>query len=107
MAYTNTSYVSKDVGTTPASLTTVASATTATLTSFVVANTTASPITTDVYVTRSAVNYYIVKGATVPVGGSLEVMQGNRIVLIASDSLSVVTSTAASADVIASVLLAT
>ena len=107
MAYTNTSYVSKDVGTTPASLTTVASATTATLTSFVVANTTASPITTDVYVTRSAVNYYIVKGATVPVGGSLEVMQGNRIVLIASDTLNVVTSAAASADVIASVLLAT
>jgi hypothetical protein len=34
-------------------------------------------------------------------------MQGNRIVLIASDSLSVLTSTAASADVIASVLLAT
>ena len=107
MAYTNTSYVSKNVGTSPASLTTVASATTATLTSFVVANTTASPITTDVYVTRSAVNYYIVKGATVPVGGSLEVMQGNRIVLIASDTLNVVTSAAASADVIASVLLAT
>lgn len=104
--YTNTSYVSKNVGTTPASLTTVASATTATLTSLVVANTTTSPITCDVYITRSAVNYYLVKTATVPVGGSLEVMQGNRIVLIASDILYVVTSAAASADVVASVLLA-
>ena len=104
--YTNTSYVSKNVGTSPASLTTVASATTATLTSLVVANTTTSPITADVYIVRSAVNYYLIKAATIPVGGSLEVMQGNRIVMIASDTLTVVTSTASSADVIASVLLA-
>jgi len=106
MAYTNTSYVSKNVGTTPVVLNTVGAGVTSTLTSFVVANTSASPITADVYFTRSAVNYYLVKGATVPVGGSLEVMQGNRIVLIASDALTVVTSAAASADVVASVLLA-
>jgi hypothetical protein len=73
----------------------------------VVANTTSAPITCDVYFTRSSVDYYIVKTATVPVGGSLEVMQGNRIVLIASDALKVVTSIATSADVIASVLLTT
>ena len=105
--YTNTSYVAKNVGTSASTLTTVASATTATLTSLVVANTTTSPITCDVYFTRSATDYYIVKTATVPVGGSLEVMQGNRIVLIASDALKVVTSAATSADVIASVLLTT
>ena len=105
--YTNTSYVAKNVGTSASTLTTVASATTATLTSLVVANTTSSPITCDVYITRSAVDYYIVKTATVAVGGSLEVMQGNRIVLIASDALKVVTSAATSADVIASVLLTT
>jgi len=102
--YTNTSYVAKSVGLTPVSLVTVAGATTATLTSLVVANTTTSPITCDVYFTRSAVNYYLVKTATVPVGGSLEVMQGNRIVLIASDVLYVVSSAATSADVIVSVL---
>lgn len=107
MAYTNTSYMAKNVGTSGTTLTTVASATTATLTSLVVANTTTSPITCDVYVTRSAVDYYLVKTATVPTGGSLEVMQGNRIVLIASDALKVVTSVAGSADVVASVLLAT
>ena len=99
--------MAKNVGTSGTTLTTVASATTATLTSLVVANTTTSPITCDVYVTRSAVDYYLVKTATVPTGGSLEVMQGNRIVLIASDALKVVTSVAGSADVIASVLLAT
>jgi hypothetical protein len=107
MAYTNTSYMARNVGTSASTLTTVASATTATITSLVVANTTTSPITVDVYVTRSAADYYIVKTATVPVGGSLEVMQGNRIVLIASDALKVVSSAATSADVIVSVLLAT
>ena len=104
--YTNTSYVAKNVGTSPSALTTVASATTATLTSLVIANTTTSPITADVYFARSAVNYYLVKTATIPVGGSLEVMQGNRIVLIAADTLYVVTSTGTSADAVASVLLA-
>lgn len=106
MAYTNTSYMARNVGTSASTLTTVASATTATITSLVVANTTTSPITVDVYVTRSAADYYIVKTATVPVGGSLEVMQGNRIVLIASDALKVISSAATSADVIVSVLLA-
>jgi hypothetical protein len=102
--YTNTSYVAKSVGITAVSLLTVAGSTTATLTSLVVANTTTSPITNDVYFTRSAVDYYLVKAATVPVGGSLEVMQGNRIVLIAGDVLKVVSSAATSADVIVSVL---
>ena len=104
--YTNTSYVAKDVGISPSTLTTVAGATTAAIASLVVANTTASPITCDVYVTRSATDIYLVKTATVPVGGSLEVIQGNRVVLIASDALNVVSSAATSADVFVSVLLA-
>ena len=102
--YTNTSYVAKNVGTSASTLVTVAALTTAAITSLLVANTTSSPITTDVYFTRSSVNYYLVKTATVPVGGSLEVMQGNRVVLIASDALKVLSSTATSADVIVSVL---
>lgn len=103
--YANTSYVAKNVGTSASTLTTVSSGT-STITSLVVTNTTSSPITTDVYFTRSAVDYYLIKGATVPVGGSLEAISGNRIVLIASDVLKVLTSTANSADVVASVLTA-
>ena len=103
--YANTSYVAKNVGTSASTLTTVSSGTIA-ITSLVVANTTSSPITTDVYFTRSATDYYIVKTATVPVGGSLEVIGGNRVVLIASDALKVVSSAAASADVVVSVLTA-
>jgi hypothetical protein len=104
--YTNTSYVAKNVGTSASTLTTVASATTAAIASLIVSNTTSSPITTSVYITRSAVDYYLVYQAVVPVGGSLEVIQGNRVVLIASDALKVVNSAASSGDCVASVLLA-
>lgn len=103
--YANTSYVAKNVGTSASTLTTVSSGTIA-ITSLVVANTTTSPITTDVYFTRSATDYYLVKTATIGVGGSLEVITGNRVVLITSDALKVVTSAASSADVVVSVLTA-
>ena len=95
--YTNVSYAVKNVSTSGSTVTTVSSGTTL-ISSLVVSNTSASPITCDAYVTRSAVNYYLVKGATVPTGGSLEVIQGNRIILQASDALVVVSSAATSAD---------
>lgn len=104
--YTNTSYAVKDVGTSASSLTTVSGGTTAAVSSLVVCNTTVSPITASVYITRSATDYYIVSGATVPVGGSLECIQGNRVVLIAGDALKVSASANSSADCVASVLLA-
>lgn len=101
--YANISYVAKDVGTTPSSIITVPSGTLA-ISSLVVSNTSVSPITTNVYFTRSAVDYYIVKGATIAVGGALEAIQGNRLVLIASDTLKVVNSAAASGDCVVSAL---
>jgi hypothetical protein len=104
--YTNTSYVAKNVGTSASTLTTVAASTTAAVASLIVSNTTTAPITTSVYITRSSVNYYLVYQATIPVGGSLEVIQGNRVVLIASDALNVINSAASSGDCVASVLLA-
>lgn len=104
--FANTSYVAKNVGTSASTLTTVSSGTTIAITSLVVANTTTSPIACDVYFTRSSVDYYLVKTATIPVGGSLEAISGNRVVLIASDALKVVSSAASSADVVVSVLTA-
>ena len=101
--YTNVSYAAKDVGTSASSLVTVSSGTVA-IASLIVSNTTNSPITTNVYFTRSAVDYYLVKAATIAVGGSLEVIQGNRVVLIASDTLKVLNSAAASGDCIVSAL---
>jgi hypothetical protein len=105
MANTFTSYVNKDVGTSASTVVTVGAGTQTTVIGLTVANTTASPITADVYITRSAVDYYIIKDGTVPVGGSLVVVGGDqKVVLIASDALKVETSAASSADVVTSVL---
>jgi hypothetical protein len=96
--YTNVSYGVKNISTSGSTVTTVGASTTVAIASLVVSNTSTSPITCDVYFTRSAVNYYLVKGATVAVGGSNECIQGNRIILQAADVLVVVSSAATSAD---------
>lgn len=99
------SYPVKDVGTSPSTVYTCPSATQTTLIGLSVANTSASPITTDAYVTRSAVDYYLVKAATIAVGGSLVIVGGDqKVVLEPSDVLKVVTSSASSADVFSSLL---
>ena len=105
MANLFTSYVSKNVGTSPATLVTVASATQTTVIGLTVANTTSSAITADIYVTRSAVNYYVVKAVSIPLGTTFVAVGGDqKLVLTTGDALVVVTNTATSADVIASVL---
>lgn len=99
------SYPVKDVGTSPSTVYTCPSATQTTLIGLSVANTSASPITADAYVTRSAVDYYLVKDATVAVGGSLVIVGGDqKVVLEPTDVLKVETSAAASADCFASLL---
>jgi hypothetical protein len=105
MPNTFTSYVNKNVGTSPATVVTVGASTQTTIIGLSFANTSSSPITADAYITRSGTDYYLVKGATVPVGSSLVVVGGDqKTVLITSDALKVVTSVASSADVITSVL---
>lgn len=105
MANTFTSYVNKDVGTSAATVVTVGSSTQTTVIGMSAANTTSSPVTVDVYITRSATNYYLVKGATVPVGSSLVIVGGDqKVVMVTSDALKVISSAASSVDVVTSVL---
>lgn len=105
MANLFTSYVAKNVGTSASTLLTVAASTQTTVIGLTVANTTSSQITCDVYVTRSAVDYYVVKGAAVQAGTSFVASGGDqKLVLKTSDALKVVTNTASSADVFLSVL---
>lgn len=105
MANTFTSYVAKNVGTSPSTLVTVANATQTTLIGMTIANTSNAAITANVIVTRSAVDYYLVKDASVPVGKTFVPVGGDqKIVLIAGDALKVSASSANSADSIASVL---
>ena len=67
-------------------------------------NTTSSGVTADVYITSSANNYYLIKSAPVPVGGSLQVIAGQKIVLSNGDTLKVVSSVASSIDVVGAIL---
>jgi len=69
-----------------------------------VCNTTNGSVTTDVYITKSALDYYVVKGAPVPVGSALQVISGQKIVLEAGDTLKIKSSIAASLDAIVSIL---
>lgn len=105
MANTFKNYLSKDVGTSAATIYTCPSATQTTIIGLSVANTTASPITANAYLTSGGVDYYLIKSGTVPVGGSLVIVGGDqKVVLEAADVLKVVTSASASADVVCSLL---
>ena len=105
MANTFTSYGNKSVGTSAATVVTIGASTQTTIIGMSCANILTSPVTVDAYFTRSAVDYYLVKGATVPVGGSLVIVGGDqKVVLVTSDVLKVISSTASSIDVVTSVL---
>jgi hypothetical protein len=69
------------------------------------ANTTTSAITVDVEHNDGSNDTFIVKGATVPSGGSLVAVGGDqKVVLQAGDSVKVTSSAATSCDVIMSIL---
>jgi hypothetical protein len=105
MANTFTSYLNQNVGTSAATVVTVGSGTQTTIIGMSTANTTASPVTVSAYITRSATDYYLIKNATVPVGSSLVIVGGDqKVVLVASDVLKVISSAASSLDVVTSVL---
>lgn len=105
MANTFKNYFSKDVGTSAASVYTGPAATATTVIGMTIANTSAANINVDVYITSGAVNYYIIKGALVPIGGALVPIGGDqKVVIETGDVLKVVSSAAASADVTMSVL---
>ena len=104
--YSNTSYAVKNVSTSGSTVISAISSGTVAVSSLILSNTGSSPITVNAYIARSSVNYYLVYQATVPVGGSLEVIQGNRVVMIASDSMVVTSSTATSCDAWVSALTA-
>lgn len=105
MANTFKSAVAKDVGTGQLNILTVASGKVATLIGCTIANTSAVQITCDVILSRSSVDYYIVKGSYIPVGSSFIWTGGDqKVVAMAGDIIKVGTSVAASADVILSYL---
>ena len=99
MANTFKNYTSASVGTSPVTVYTVPSATTSVTIGLTIANTSASQITVDV----QAAGVYVVKGAPIPAGAGLSVLDG-KIILETTDTVVVTSSAATSADVILSVL---
>jgi len=99
MAETFKNYVSNGVGTSSTTVYTVPSATTAVIIGCNIANQDAAAISVDIQLGST----YIVKGAPVPSGSALSVLDG-KIIMEAADTLSITSDTASSADIILSVL---
>jgi len=99
MANTFKNYTSASVGTSATTVYTVPASTTAVTIGLTIANTTTSQITVDV----QAAGVYVVKGAPIPAGSGLSVLDG-KIILETADTVVVTSNTASSADVILSVL---
>ena len=99
MANTFKNYTSSSVGTSATTVYTVPSATSSVLIGCNLANTTAAAVYVDVQVA----GVYLVKGAPVPSGSALSVLDG-KIVGEATDTVVVTSDTASSIDVILSVL---
>ena len=84
---------------------TVPASTETTVIGLTVSNTTAATIEVDVTVNDATNDYYVVKTAPVPSGGSLVVVGGDqKLVLTTGDSVKVKSDTATSADVVMSIL---
>ena len=98
-------YASKNVLTTANTVVTANASTQTTVIGLSVCNTSQSPITANVFVTASGVDYYIVQSATVAVGGALTLFGGDgKLVLNSSDAFKVQASANNSSDAILSVL---
>ena len=71
-----------------------------------IANITAGSVTADCYIyDGSSVNYYLVKGITIPTGSSVELIDGaSRFVVQNNDQLKVASNTSAALDVWVSVV---
>ena len=97
MAFNN--YTSSSVGTSPVTVHTVASGQEAVVIGLNLANVSASQITADVQIA----GVYVIKGAPIPAGSALSVLDG-KIIMEAADTCVVTASAASSCDVILSVL---
>lgn len=99
MASTFKNYTSAAVGTTPTTVYTVPALTTGVTIGLNLANVSANQITVDV----QCAGAYIVKGAPIPAGSGLSVLDG-KIILETTDTVVVTASAASACDVILSVL---
>ena len=102
---TFTRYLTKIVGITANTMVTAGANTQTTVMGLTLSNNTTGTITATVFVTVSAVDYYIVQNATIAAGGALALFGGDgKLVLNTGDAFKVQTNTASSSDAVLSVL---
>lgn len=105
MPNTFKNYHSKNVGTSAVTVFTGPSATQSTIIGMTVANVSNANINVDVFLTVGGTDFFLVKGAMVPVGGALVPIGGDqKVVIEPTDAVKVVSTAASSADVNLSVL---
>jgi hypothetical protein len=103
MANVFKNYLASATGTSPASVYTVAGATTAVTIGMNIANIATAQIKVSAYISSGGTDYYIAKDVPIPAGSALSVLDG-KIILEAADVVKVVSDTATSADTVLSVL---
>lgn len=69
-----------------------------------VCNTTNSAVSCSAFITKGGADYYIVKNAPVPVGGTLQIIAGQKIVLSDQDAIKIISTATTSLDAVASIL---
>ena len=105
MANTFKNYLTTGVGTSATTVLTGATGAQTTVIGMTIANIDSNSITVSVTVNDGSSTAYLVKNATVPVGGALVPIGGDqKLVLESTNVIQVQSSTASSADVILSVL---
>lgn len=93
------------VGTTATTIYTSPTLTTATIIGLTIANVHTAPVYVNVIATINSTDYYLIKAAAVPLGGSLVPIGGDqKVVLKAADSIKISSSAASSVDVVLSAL---
>jgi len=94
-----------NIGITTQNVYVVPAATTSTIIGITLANTSGSGINVGIGITRvSADNINVLKSVPIPQGSSLEIMQGNKVVLETTDTLTVICDVASSLDIAVSLL---
>jgi len=89
---------------------TVPSSTTTVVLGISLANTSNSSVTADIQIisdtsdTETNANTYLGKGLPIPSGGTLEIMQGNKLVLQASDAIKAKASAGSAVDLLVSIM---
>lgn len=105
MASSFKSYVSAAVGVTSVAIYTTPALTSTTVIGLSIANVTTTGIVASATITKGSTTVALIKNAPVPVGASLVLFGGDqKLVLEAGNSISVLTNTALSADVVVSIL---